>query len=67
MSLETIPEDTLREMLLLEEQLKRLQTRESAQSNFMDYVQHVYDGFIVGRHHKIIAEKLEREIGTLLG
>ena len=60
MSLETIPEDALREMLLLEEQLKRLQTRESAQSNFMDYVQHVYDGFVVGRHHKIIAEKLER-------
>jgi predicted phage terminase large subunit-like protein len=47
-------------MLLLEEQLKKLETREAAQTNFMAYVDHVYDGFIVGRHHKIIAEKLER-------
>lgn len=59
-SLDAIPEDDLREMLALEEQLKLIETRELAQDNFMDYVNHVYDGFIVGRHHKIIAEKLER-------
>jgi predicted phage terminase large subunit-like protein len=59
-ALHTIPDQDLREMLLLEEQLKKLETREAAQTNFMAYVDHVYDGFIVGRHHKIIAEKLER-------
>ena len=58
--LEAIPEDDLREMLLLEQQLSLLETREKAQKDFMQYVQHVYDGFIVGRHHRIIAEKLER-------
>ena len=58
--LEAIPEDDLREMLLLEQQLSLLETREKAQQDFMQYVQHVYDGFIVGRHHRIIAEKLER-------
>ena len=26
----------------------------------MPYVKHVYDGFIEGTHHRIIAEKLER-------
>ena len=60
MDLLAIPDDKLKEMLLLEEQLKRLQTRELAQESFMAYVQHVYEGFIVGRHHKIISEKLER-------
>ena len=60
LELDTIPEDDLREMLLLEEQLKRLETRDLARESFMHYVNHVYDGFIVGRHHKIIAEKLER-------
>ena len=54
--LEAIPEDDLREMLLLEQQLSLLETREKAQKDFMQYVQHVYDGFIVGRHHRIIAE-----------
>ena len=58
--LDAIPEDDLREMLLLEQQLSLLETREKAQEDFMQYVQHVYDGFIVGRHHRIIAEKLER-------
>ena len=60
MDLLAVPDDKLKEMLLLEEQLKRLQTRELAQESFMAYVQHVYEGFIVGRHHKIISEKLER-------
>ena len=59
-ALHTIPDHDLRELLLLEEQLKKLETREAAQTSFMAYVDHVYDGFIVGRHHKIIAEKLER-------
>ena len=46
--------------MLLEDQRKRLETRDTAQEKFMAYVHHVYDGFIEGRHHKIIAEKLER-------
>ena len=60
MNLHALSDEKLKELLLLEEQLKRIDTREAAQKSFMAYVQHVYDGFIVGRHHKIIAEKLER-------
>jgi len=60
MNLDALPKEVLQEVLLLEEQRRRLETRELAQEDFMAYVQHVYEGFIVGRHHKIIAEKLER-------
>ena len=60
MNPDALPKEVLQEVLLLEEQKRRLETREVAQEDFMAYVQHVYEGFIVGRHHKIIAEKLER-------
>ena len=60
MNLDALPKEVLQEVLLLEEQRKRLETRDKAQEQFMPYVHHVYDGFIEGRHHKIIAEKLEK-------
>jgi len=59
MNLEALPKEVLQEVFLLEQQKKKLDTREIAQKNFLAYAQHVYEGFIVGRHHKIIAEKLE--------
>ena len=58
-NLQALPDEVLKETLLLEEQLKRLDTRDLARDKFMEYAKHVYDGFIEGRHHKIIAEKLE--------
>ena len=58
-NLEALPDEVLKETLLLEEQLKRLETRDKARDKFMAYAKHVYDGFIEGRHHSIIAEKLE--------
>jgi hypothetical protein len=60
MNLDALPKEVLQEVLLLEEQRKRLETRDKAQEQFMPYVHHVYDGFIEGRHHIIIAEKLEK-------
>ena len=59
-SLELLPDDVLKEIYLLEEHAKRLETRERAQEEFMSYVHHVYDNFIEGTHHRIISEKLER-------
>ena len=58
-NLQSLPDEVLKETLLLEEQLKRLETRDLAREKFMSYAKHVYDGFIEGRHHSIIAEKLE--------
>ena len=60
MNLDVLPKEVLQEVFLLEQQKKKLDTRDIAQKNFLAYAQHVYEGFIVGRHHKIIAEKLER-------
>src|SRR5210317_503341 len=59
-ALEALPEEVLKEILTLKEAEIRLETREKAQDQFMPFVHHVYDGFIEGRHHRIIAEKLER-------
>ena len=59
MSLETVPEEALREILSLKQAQVRLSVREEAKDKFMPFVHHVYDGFIEGRHHRVIAEKLE--------
>ena len=59
MNYEALPKEVLQEVLLLEQQHRRLETRELAQSKFLDYAKHVYDGFIEGTHHRVIAEKLE--------
>jgi hypothetical protein len=59
-ALEALPEEVLKEIVALKEAEIRLETREKAQDQFMPFVHHVYDGFIEGRHHRIIAEKLER-------
>jgi hypothetical protein len=58
-NLDLLPEEVLKEILLLEEHQQRLETRSKAQDKFMSYAKHVYDGFIEGTHHRIIAEKLE--------
>ena len=60
LNLETVPEEALREILALREAEQRLTLREKAKDKFMPFVHHVYDGFIEGRHHRVIAEKLEK-------
>lgn len=57
--LSAMPDEALREMLQLIEAKQKLETREKAQNSFLPFVHHVYEGFIEGRHHRIIAEKLE--------
>ena len=59
MNLDVLPKEVLQEVLLLEQQKKRLETRELAQTKFLAYAKHVYEGFIEGKHHRVIAEKLE--------
>ncbi len=59
-ALEALPEEVLKEILALKEAEIKLKVREEAQDKFMPFVHHVYDGFIEGQHHRIIAEKLER-------
>ena len=59
MNLQTLPEEALKEILALTEAKKRLDLREEAQEKFLPFVHHVYDNFIEGSHHRVIAKKLE--------
>jgi len=60
MNYQAVPEEVLKEILLLTEAKKRMDLRDKAQEKFMPFAHHVYEGFIEGRHHRIIAEKLEK-------
>jgi predicted phage terminase large subunit-like protein len=60
MRYDTLPDEALKEFLMLKEAEARLILREKAQDNFMPFVHHVYENFIEGRHHLEIAEKLEK-------
>ena len=46
--------------LKLELRLAQLTKNEECQENFLTYVRKLWPDFIAGRHHLIIAEKLER-------
>jgi len=59
-NLEALPDDVLREILSLTQANSKLALRESATNNFMPFAHHVYENFIEGAHHRIIAEKLEQ-------
>ena len=60
MNLQALPEEALKEILALTEARKTLDLREEAHEKFMPFAHHVYENFIEGQHHRIIAEKLER-------
>tara|TARA_R100000655_G_scaffold24954_1_gene50717 strand:+ start:4006 stop:5472 length:1467 start_codon:yes stop_codon:yes gene_type:complete len=59
-TLESLPDEVLKEILALKQAEIKLETREKAQNEFMPFVHHVYENFIEGRHHRVIAEKLEK-------
>ncbi len=46
--------------LKLRLRLAQIEKNEFSQNNFIGFVRTVWPDFIAGRHHKIIAEKLER-------
>tara|TARA_Y100000593_G_scaffold2760_2_gene5564 strand:+ start:202 stop:1653 length:1452 start_codon:yes stop_codon:yes gene_type:complete len=47
-------------ILKLELRLAQLERLEACHANFLDFVKTMWPEFITGRHHQIIAEKLER-------
>ena len=46
--------------LKLQLRLAQLQANEACRDDFLTFVRKVWPDFIAGRHHKVIAEKLER-------
>ena len=59
MNIHTVPEDKLKRLAALMQRASQLTAVEKAQMSFIDFVKFVWPGFIAGRHHKIVAEKLE--------
>jgi predicted phage terminase large subunit-like protein len=59
MNIHSVPEDKLKRLAALMGRAAKLTAVEKAQNNFLDFVRYVWPGFIAGRHHKIVAEKLE--------
>ena len=60
MSLTSVSDEVAREILALEQARMTLDIRERAQDDFMVFVNHVYDGFIEGSHHKRVAKEFEK-------
>jgi predicted phage terminase large subunit-like protein len=54
-----IDEDNLKKLAKLYDRLAQLEASKRASDSFLEYVKFVWPGFIAGRHHKIVAEKLE--------
>ena len=52
-------DEVMREILALEQAKQTLSVRERAQNDFMTFVKHVYENFSGGKHHRVIAKKLE--------
>ena len=57
-SLAHIPESDMKEILMLKDRLVTLETKDSCRDSFMDYIRYIWDGFIEGEHHRLIADKL---------
>jgi len=53
-----IPESDMKEILMLKDRLAMLESKDKCKESFMEYVRYIWDGFIEGEHHRLIADKL---------
>ena len=58
-ALPTMPEKKKRQTAALLQTYKQEMTREVGKDSFLDFVKHVYPGYMVGPHHKKLAEIFE--------
>ena len=59
-SFDALSRDEQVEALTLIDKWKNLNARDKCKSDFLEFVKHQWDGFIMGRHHKVLAKKLNR-------
>ena len=55
-----LPKEKQAVVLQLTEELKKRKQKEKAQDNFLEFVNSMWENFIHGRHHEIMAEAFER-------
>ena len=58
--IEKLPLDKQREILDLVEKIDETKTKEKARKEFLPFVRAMWPGFILGRHHKTMADAFER-------
>tara|TARA_R100001460_G_scaffold95620_1_gene137797 strand:+ start:639 stop:2117 length:1479 start_codon:yes stop_codon:yes gene_type:complete len=56
---EYLTDDEMSKLGEIVSRLTELEKRDTYQTNFIDFVKHIWSSFIEGRHHKIYAEKLQ--------
>ena len=54
-----VSDDSLKEIVAIQDRIKKLDTSGKAKKDFIHYINNVWDGFIEGEHHKLFAKKLE--------
>ncbi len=59
-SFDALSRDEQIEALTLIDKWKNLNARDRCRDDFLEFVKFHWEGFIMGRHHKILAEKLNR-------
>ena len=59
-SFDVLSKDEQVEALTLIDKWKNIKSREKCKDDFLEFVQMMWHGFIMGRHHKILAEKFNR-------
>jgi len=59
-SFDALSDDEQKRALLLISKWKNIKSQEKCQKDFLEFVKYLWDGVILGRHHKILAEKLNR-------
>jgi hypothetical protein len=59
-SIELLPEEAAKKYAQLLNRAVKLTKQQKARDSFIDFVKYTWPGFVAGRHHKIVAEKLER-------
>jgi predicted phage terminase large subunit-like protein len=59
MSFDHLNDDTIKEILMIQDRLKVMETKNKSKDSFLDYVKHVWPEFVEGEHHRLFAKKLE--------
>ena len=59
-SFDALSNDEQKRALLLISKWKNIKSQEKCQVDFLEFVKYLWDGVILGRHHKILADKLNR-------
>ena len=59
MKLDHLNDETIKEILMIQDRLKVMDAKSESRDSFLGYIKHVWPEFIEGEHHRLFAQKLE--------